>query len=268
MTTKKGIDSKLQSILEVIYKKNTQESWDAVMCVAGDEGTGKSNFDEWLIHYWYLLKNGRVTEDEVKHMCMDRNEWLSDFSDCEKYDATNYDESDLYSRKSMDSFNVKVNQTYQIVRADGLFSILTLPSLWDLDSFFRNRRLRYFVHVYARGKYAFWSKSRLRQMVQMNARFPVKNYYVVKPTHRGWFSTYDGPFSEAYKRKKELHTKKARRELLEGSDKQKRDFSLDKRNDLIKSMLKRGLNCKDVERITGLSYRQLMTIKKGFKGDV
>ena len=252
MKDKKRLDPVMKDIIKIIYDKHSKEKWDSVLAVVGDEGISKSTFASNWLHEWLLLKNGEVKREDARHMCLDREMWTQDLKDSEKLECTVYDEADMYSRRSMDNFNVKVNRAYQIIRADNLCTLLVLPSLWDLDTFFRNRRLRFLVHVYERGKYHFWSKTRLRRMVELNARYPVKNYYVVKPTHRGWFSIYDGVIEEQYRINKDIKLQKAKKDLFDDLNPKK---EVSERDKIIKNMVNQGLTQKRISELIGMSSK-------------
>ena len=265
----KGLDTVMINIIKSIHVKHTKQAWDTVWVVAGDEGVGKSSFNSWLLHYWQLLINGKVVKEDAKHMCLDRQMWVEDLKDAQKYEMSINDETDLYSRRSMDSWNVAINKAYQVIRADGLFSVLTLPSLWDLDTFFRNRRVRGLILVTKRGKYCFWSKERLRKMVEINSTLPYKNYFVVKPTHRGWFSKYNGPFESEYRKNKEEKMQKIRQDLYDNfmNPKEKKvnvsDSNID-RNKTIINLFRSGIKPGKIAEGVGVSYNTVWRVVKDF----
>lgn len=102
---------------------------------------------------------------------------------------------------------------YQLIRGENLFTVLIIPSVFDLDTFFRKRRVRHLLHVPRRGVYHFWDKQDLRRMVELNEGKPFKNYYRVSPTARGSFKKYEGVYLEPYKLKKSEKMKKVREML-------------------------------------------------------
>lgn len=207
-------------ILKVIHKKHTQDQWDTVWAVVADEGTGKSYFSMILLDYWVRILNGKVLPNDVRHMCMNAKQFVSDLKDLKKYDMTVYDEAgELTNRRAMSDLNVRITQAYKIIRGDNLFTILVLPSLWDLDPFFVKRRLRGLVWLDRRRHFQFWGKERLRRMVAINSKFYWKSYSVVKPTHRGYVPTYRGVLLKPYEKKKEEHTMLVRKELYEQIEK-------------------------------------------------
>jgi DNA-directed RNA polymerase specialized sigma subunit len=87
-------------------------------------------------------------------------------------------------------------------------------------------------------------------MVALNARYPIKNYYVVKPTHHGWFAKYEGVFEEQYRINKEEKMKTIRKELYEELNTNK---TTSERNKIVKNMSDKGLTQKEISNLIGLS---------------
>jgi len=203
MTTKQGINKKVIAMIDVAFRKHSLEGYDSVWGIGGDEGTGKSSLAAWLLHYWLLRLNGEVVEDDYRLMALDKEQFLSALKTLPKGGGIVFDETDIISRQSMAKANIQFMKMYQIIRAKQFLSVLVLPSLFDLDGFFRKRRLRGYFHVTKRGVAHFWSKTKLRKMVALNDRLPVKNPFVVKPTHTFAFSAYDGPFEGKYREAKD-----------------------------------------------------------------
>jgi hypothetical protein len=210
----------LHKILDVAFNKNTEENWDTVWLCCGDEGTGKSFLDLHILEWWYKRLYGKVTEDDIRHMCLTIPMFRKDLGDMKKYEMTNLDEGGaLSNRRFMAKLNYEITQAYQVIRGDGLFTIITLPDPFDLDPFFTKRRVRGLIYVYKRkgntSRFAFWSKSRFRQLVALNMQRPVKNMWLVKPTYSGGYCPqYKGVLLEPYMKLKAEKIKECRDNFL------------------------------------------------------
>lgn len=209
----------IREYVGLVYNFCRNKEWDNAIAIVGDEGSSKSNLLLHIVDTWYKHLRGECQEKDIDHVSLDRKQWLGDLASLKRYDCTAYDEAgDISNRRAMSKFNFSVMKAYQIIRADNLFTVLALPSLWDLDPFFRNRRLRGFFYVYQRGRCAFWSKTRMRRMLDINQGRNVKRYYVVKPSFIDSFPIYRGVLESAYADKKSTKVSEARRELLEEDD--------------------------------------------------
>jgi hypothetical protein len=213
----------MSKILDVVYQKNTKEDWDTVWVICGDEGSSKSNIGLRLLDEWYKRKNGQVTAEDIKHMCLTVELFKKDLGNGGKQECINLDEGgSLSNRRFMSKLNYEVSQAYQVIRGDNLFTIITLPDFFDLDPYFTKRRVRGLIYVYKRGRFCFWSKTRLRKLVALNMERKVKNYYIVNPTYAGGsFPRYSGPLLEPYMKLKAEKITEARNKFkIEAEGKQ------------------------------------------------
>ena len=198
---------KLLKVLNVDFNKLTREDWDNVLIVAGDEGTGKSNLCLHLKDYWNGILKGGCNESDIDDVCLNSPQFVSRLKlNMPKGSMIVYDEAgEISNLRRMSNFNTTINLAYQIIRGKNYYTVLTLPSLFDLDAFFTKRRARSLIQVYARGKYAFYNKYKLRMLLDAYQR--KKNQYAafksVRPTFIGTFAKYSGVMSEAYRKKKE-----------------------------------------------------------------
>jgi hypothetical protein len=102
-----------------------------------------------------------------------------------------------------------------LLRGMNMYSILILPSITDLHIGFRTRRVTFLVHVFARGKYAYWSKKRLSELMPaLNVQLitnatpnPLtarnQNGKLIPPNFIGTFPKYDGILSKVYLERKQ-----------------------------------------------------------------
>ena len=254
---------KINKLCDIIHTQVTKNDWDAVYVIVADEGFGKSNLGLHIAEYWYKKLNKNKKEN-IKHVSLDLKEWLQDLKNLPRYHLTIYDEAgDLASRRSMSDVNYAVMKTYQVIRGLNLFSILVLPSLWDLDSFFVKRRLRGMFYVYERGKVAFWNRKKLREMVGINANKPVRDYFIVKPTFTDTFPKYTGILSEEYKQKKEKKMQGIRqeiyKELILKKDHKENPYKL--RNELL-ARIHNTYGIQATKKLTGLEETTIRQIIK------
>lgn len=202
--------------LEIIHKGLTVKKYDGVFGVFGEEGTGKSSFNLNTIEEWIKLNGREPVVDDVRYINQSLTKWGNSLAECVKYDINVLDEAGrLSNKKVMTKLNQAVNEAYQIIRADNLFSIITLPSLWELDSFFTKRRMRGAWLVYKRGKVAFWDRTRLRKIIAINERRIIKSMWVVKPNYLDTFRDYKGIMLEPYLEKKKEFMKDTRKRLAQ-----------------------------------------------------
>lgn len=203
---------------------------------------------------------GKITAEDVKHMCLDRDMFMKDLSKLKPKECINFDEGgDLSNRRVMSKFNYEITQAYQVIRGDNLFTILTLPSIFDLDPYFSKCRVRGLIYVYKRGRFAFWSKKRVRKMLAINQHFYVKNYWIQRPTYSGgYFPKYKGVMEAPYLELKKQKMAATRKKLVEGKGEEE-----SQRDKIIHIMNEKGLTHKEIGENTGLSRSRVSQILSG-----
>jgi len=276
ITEQKGIkltalSPELRKVLDVVYEKNTKQDWDTVWIIDGDEGASKSNLAMHICQWYYdKLKAdvGGCSEEEVKHMCLDPEQFKKDLAGLKKYEFTCFDEAGaLSNRRFMDKFNHEISQAYMMIRGDNLFTVLVLPSFFDLDPYFAKRRVRGLIHVYKRGRFSFWSKHRLRNLAMINAGYPVKNYWVVKPTiNAAYFGKYNGILQEPYAKLKKEKMQQVREKLLK-DDVEKKSIG-DPRRDNIITAKESGISNKDIGICFGITGQRVSQLLKGYVSEM
>jgi len=204
---------RVEKYVDIRIKKHSQD-WDTVGCIVGDEGVGKSNLALHMLEYWQTKVFGKCPLSDIKHMCLTGEDFVNDLSDAKKNELTAFDEAgELDSRRAMSNFNVMLSQAYKVIRADRLFTLLVLPEFFDLETRFRNRRVKFLIHVYRRGRCAVWLKDKLRLMNQLNSERTIKSMYAVKPDFYDTFPIYKGKLKEAYAELKQKKTTETRQKL-------------------------------------------------------
>lgn len=198
-------ESRIARALNIIYEGVVENDYDNVLAIVGDEGKGKTHVMLHIVEEWLTKRYGEVTPEMAnKYIGMDGKSFAKCLSGVKRFDIIADDEAaDISSRSALEKTNKLFMKAYQIIRGDNLFTILIIPSLFDLDTFFRKRRVRHLIHVYKRGQFAFWNGQRLRRMVEQNERYPVKNYYVVPPLFHDHLTKYEGVLLKPYLKMKE-----------------------------------------------------------------
>jgi len=205
---------RLQAILDVDYEKHIKKKWDNVLIIAGDEGISKSTLGLHILEYWYTKLYNEIKASDVKHMCLDIKQFLTDLKELKIYEMIIYDEAgDLSNLRVMNRFNYGVSKSYQVIRGLMIYTILILPSVFDLNPFFTKRRARGLIQVYKRGRFAFWNKKKLRETISYNASTNFKNVWKIKPLWRDSFPKYKGVLLKPYLKKKEEKIQRVRIEL-------------------------------------------------------
>ena len=151
-----------------------------------------------------------------------------------------HDESgkDLYARNAVTDFNKDLNIAYQVIRGLNLFTILIVPNILDLDTFFRKRRITGMFWVYDYGKVAFFGKRKMRLLIPalqsmakgnsnpdpMLARMP--NGKKIEPDYLDTYPIYENKeFIKAYEKRKMDNMNSTVNELFDKYDATKKDGS-------------------------------------------
>ena len=190
--------------IDVAYHKLTKEDYDNLWIIEGEEGIGKSNLGLWALDYWCFLLGNKATKEDIRYICPNMLLFVKELSTIEKHKLIVYDEGgELSNLRIMDKFNYMLSRSYKKIRGFNLFTIIILPSVFDLNPYFV-RRARGLISVYKRGKFAYWGKEKLRTAIQLNQYYKRKSIWRVPPLFYDTFSKYDGILKEPYlERKKE-----------------------------------------------------------------
>lgn len=200
---------------------------DRVVVITGYEGTGKSNLALNLFEEWYKLLGWKVTEDDIQWIASNQKEFVQGLESCKQYGMFIHDEAgkDLYARNSISSFNKDLNIAYQVIRARNLYTVLVIPSVNDLDTFFKRRRVTAMLHVYAEGKFVYYSKAKIREIIPAMIRGaqysadpdPTKlkdargNY--IQANFSDTFPLYKGILKQPYEERKKANMQNVLQEL-------------------------------------------------------
>lgn len=258
---------RLEAALERIFHHVKERDYDEVIAIVGDEGVGKTNVGLHVIEWWLRKLYGKVEpEDAEKYIALDSPKFASVLHGLKQYEPALHDEAaDLSARGAMSKVNKLYTQAYQIIRGDNLLTVLILPSLFDLDPFFRKRRVRHMILVYGRGRMAFWSKSRLRKMVEYNERLPYKNYFVMRPTFYDTFPKYKGPLLAKYQAMKKEKMQGVRKWLYhEMKNLGDPDAERIARDEKVLKYLDMGMTQKQAAEMLGVTTKTVQRVKKRY----
>ena len=266
---------------------------DRVVVITGNEGKGKSNLALGIFETWYkdLLKVTDYSEEYIKFFGANKVEFITALATAPRYSMIVHDESlkDLYSRDSISDFNKSLNKAYYVVRGRNLFTVFVAPSILDLDSNFRKRRVSGVMHVYSAGKVAYYGRKKLNKLIpalanmqKYNARPEVKNAMddrmkLIKPDFTDTFPLYKGVLLEKYLARKENNMEATVQELMnkfgkeedEETQKGKKGATTveDLYFDQVKGYVEQGMSKSQMQKETGLGYRALHKIVLAVKKD-
>jgi hypothetical protein len=203
-------------VVDRVFYHITENDWDGCYLITGDEGKSKSTLGLHIIDRWIQNLKGEVKEEDAKYMALSKEDFVTELNDLKQFEAIDYDEAgDLSNKRTMSKFNFLVTKAYQVIRGDNLFTLLTIPSLFDLDPFFSRRRVKGLFHVYERGKCAFYNQKRVRMIVALNQYRQVKSTNIVSPLFRDKYPIYKGKMKDMYLLKKAEKMKTIRQELYD-----------------------------------------------------
>jgi hypothetical protein len=154
-----------------------------------------------LIESWYKVILGKpITPELIKNVNVQYNKFATRFKALERFDANVFDEGStaLDSKDAMTKLSKDLSKMYDVMRVKGIFSIIVLPSFFNLNKYFRENRLRGVVWINKRGEYKYYTKQGIQFLNVYNANKPIKNMNLAKPVHHYRFSDYKGVLREEY----------------------------------------------------------------------
>jgi ABC-type dipeptide/oligopeptide/nickel transport system ATPase component len=188
----------IKKIIDIVKKKNHQDH-DTLFVIVGDEGSGKSNL---MLH---ILEEYNK-EADIRDVAFNKEEFVRVLKNMKRFGNPVFDEAGdgMYSRDAMVGLNKLLIKTYMAIRGYNLFTILVLPNFFDLDSFFRQHRVKGLFQVYKRGSFKFWNKNQIYYINQSSEK-KIK----IKPSVYDTFPKYKGRLKEEYDIKKTERIKQA-----------------------------------------------------------
>lgn len=130
-----------------IIKKRLKTDRDLVVLVTGDEGEGKSRF---TLELCKMIDPKFTVERNIAY----RGYEIKDkFANLPKYSVLDIDEAmkDFYKRGWMTVDRRKLNILFSSIREKNIVTFLLIPNFWDIDPYYRNHRVRLWIHIATRG---------------------------------------------------------------------------------------------------------------------
>ncbi len=140
--------SKLDKLCE-IFRKRVRKDWDLAIAITGEEGIGKSTAGIQIarrVDTDFELDRNILFSPTKKEMQQKIRE------DLPKYSVLDADEAMkiLYKLDWQKDIQKKLNKIYALCRKENLVSIFCIPRFKDLNEYFRNHRIKVWIHVIER----------------------------------------------------------------------------------------------------------------------
>jgi len=145
------------------FIKRVKQDKDACVGITGDEGDGKSTLAVWII-IECLKKQGK-TDEEIKQILNDyivyspnKDEMMAKIVGLPKYSPISADEAIkiLYKMNWATDIQKFLNMLYAVCRQENKISLLCMPRFIDFNEFFRNHRIKFWIHIISRGHAVFF----------------------------------------------------------------------------------------------------------------
>jgi hypothetical protein len=198
---------RLQELLDTDFKKITKQDYDGFTLITGDEGKGKSNLMMHMLERWNykLFTAGLRTEAQVapeeiiKKVSLRPMDFLNNVANASRFDMIVYDEAgELSNKRSMSIFNHILNKIYMAIRGLNLYTVMVIPSIFDIDGYFSKHRTKHLFHVKRRGDASFYNKEKVRRILDINRAKIVKSVDVERKLWDLDFIKYDGVILPPY----------------------------------------------------------------------
>jgi len=258
-------DYRMLTILLNIYE-HLKENWDYLLVVVGDTGTGKSMFCLHLLEEWYrfVLKQS-VSDDLAVQMASDYRVWLKNFKSLGEYDMNIYDEgaTTLDSKAHMTKLSRDLSKLFNVFRAKKFFSVIVLPSFFDLNKYFREKRLRGLVWVDKRGHYKFYTRVGIDYLNAYNERAVIKSMYRAGAFHESVFPDYKGVLLKPYLEAKENTMRGVLDEVIESGTKrvEKPETAVQVFYEPVAKLLKKGYTQIKIREELGIGSKTITQIR-------
>lgn len=198
-----NLKNALDEVKGVVGTGVKTKDWDYIALVAGNPGTGKSNFAQNCAKYcceWF----------DINYVCMTADQFIKITNECPNNSAVVLDESfaSLNTKVSRSSDFVRIINHLQLLRQKNLYIFLCLPNFFDLAKGIAIYRSHHLFVTYSpkfgdRGSFAAYSRETKKNLYILGSKF--MNYNAVQPNFRGRFVKSKCINQEEYERKKLEH---------------------------------------------------------------
>ncbi len=133
-----------------VLKERIKRNWDNVVAITGDEGVGKSTLAIWigkLVDKYFNIERNEIVSTDPKEL-------YEKITKLRKGSVLIVDEAIkiLYKHEWASKTQKFLNTVYALARKENKTTLLCIPRFRDLNEFFRNHRVKFWIHVFARGK--------------------------------------------------------------------------------------------------------------------
>lgn len=256
-------DYRMLTILMNIHE-HLKRDWDYLLVIVGDTGTGKSHFGLDLLDEWYsfILKKP-ITKELSVQMASDYKIWLNNFKNLSAYDMNIYDEgaTTLDSKAYMTKLSRDLSKLFNVFRAKKFFSVIILPSFFDLNKYFREKRLRGLIWIDKRGHYKFYTKKGIEYLNAYNEKSIIKSMWKAKPFHQSTFPKYKGVLLKPYLATKNDTMNEVLEDVITNSVVEKKQTAAEFFEDKVKRLLEKGKTQKEVKAKLGIGNTTISKIR-------
>jgi len=268
-----------------LIRGRTRKNSDAVLCISGFEGVGKSTFGIILSYIldpsFDLWKNILYSPSE--------EEFLEKINVMHKGSVLNLDEAVKMLEKQDWSKQTFIKKTFQVIRGKNLITLLLIPRLEDLNEYFRNWRVMLNLCITHRGfgylqvpdpynKKDVWhtafNQAKLDSALRGETFHTAELGEVMKAIseYKGFLGFFNFPplpkeVEKEYvklKDKYSLHNleneKKAKEEMAKEDKQAKKDREREEKEELAlkaKDLKDMGYKKKDIAKELGITYRKV-----------
>jgi len=143
------VNLSIQDIAKLLLER-IKNDWDAAIAITGEEGSGKSTFALQLamaVDPNFALQRNVMFSPSEKEM-------IDKVIHLPKYSAIVIDEAIkiLYKLNWSSKIQIVLNQIYALARKENKVSLFCMPRFVDFNEYFRNHRLKMWIHISQRGK--------------------------------------------------------------------------------------------------------------------
>lgn len=147
-------DFNIADIARVLISR-VKKDFDAVICISGDEGMGKSVLAIHLLIEICRQNNQKFSlDDNVIYNPDVQKVWDKILYTTDRYAPVLLDEAItlLYKMGFASAAQRTINKLYSVCRKENKITVLAIPNFFDLNTFFRNRRVMIWIEVIGRGR--------------------------------------------------------------------------------------------------------------------
>ena len=182
---KNRFDKEMVNLVRSI-KDRIDIKWDCVAVIDGEEGVGKTTL---AIVMAYLLDDKFDLDRNIAYLPT-TSEVEEKFHEIDTKQVLIIDEAikALYKLRFMDKMQSRINTMYATERKQRKITFLCIPRFTDLNEFFRNDRIQFWIHVVDRGLAVAFVKDKVN--IFGSDRWHMKEEYkkICLATHKKRFS--------------------------------------------------------------------------------